>query len=688
MTVPQQTQTREVGPLSTRADIVPSSIDDKARTVDVVWTTGAPVLRHSWFDGSFYEELSLDPKHVRMERFESGRAPTLIAHDSWDPDSHVGVILSAKLERNQGTATVRFAENDADADKAWNKIRQGILTSVSVGYRIHKMEKVEGGDEQIPTYRATDWEPYEVSFVSMPADPGAHARSAPQQRTNPCQIITNTRASVAREEQRMTDEEKTAAEAKRQAKEAKRQAQLKEERDAGAKAERERMTEIRAAVAKVGLGAELADKLVADGVSLSKARVAVIDAMAERQAKAGGPSLTPSGVRIAAGEDERDKRQRGMAAALFERAGATPTIDKAKKHSVFGSKFADVATDGGEFRGLSLVDIARSFLERAGVSTRGMDRMTLVGAAFAQRSPGYQGTSDFALLLENVVGKMLLGAYAIASDSWRTWIKTETVSDFRPSFRYRTGSMAGGLDDLNEHGEYKNKSLPDGQRFSISTGTKGNIIALTRQLVINDDMGALADVATKFGRSAALGIEIEAYKMLAANSGLGPTMSDGKTFFHADRGNICTPSAVSSVAGWDADRVKFAQLKDQSNNEFLDLRPSILVLPVGLGAAARLVNTSQFDTSDATAKFQKPNVALGLFGQIVDTPRLDGTRRYLFVDPNQVAAFVIAFLEGSGEAPVMESQDGWRVDGTEWRIRMDYKLQPFDPKGAMTNAGA
>lgn len=49
---------------------------------------------------------------------------------------------------------------------------------------------------------------------------------------------------------------------------------------------------------------------------------------------------------------------------------------------------------------------------------------------------------------------------------------------------------------------------------------------------------------------------------------------------------------------------------------------------------------------------------------------------------------VVAFLEGSGEAPYLEQQHGWRVDGTEWKARIDFKAQMFDPKGAVTNAGS
>ncbi|WP_144370032.1 prohead protease/major capsid protein fusion protein [Myxococcus stipitatus] len=678
-------QTREIGPLSMRAEIVPGSLNDQDRTVEVIWTTGARVLRSTWWDGDFYEELSLDPKHVRMERFQSGRAPHLIGHNGWDPDAHVGVLESAALEKKRGVGKLRVLKDDEQADKEWNKIRQGIRTSFSVGYRVYKYEKTEAGEGTIPVYRAVDWEPYEVSSVPMPADIGAHTRSATDRGAlNPCQVINVTRGEPPQKEQHTMSKENPQAAPTDQAATARAAteahgAQVNE--DQVRAAERERISTIQALVRKHGVDEAVAAKLVADNATVEQARKAVLDALATRSDEAG----ISSHQRVTGGEDEKDKRLRGMSGWLFERANATETIEGAKKNARLSRHFKDAATDGGEFRGMSLADLARECLERDGVKTRGMSRMDMIGRAFTHRSGGYQTTSDFGLLFENVMHKLLLGAYATAPDTWRRIAKTDTVPDFRTSNRYRNGSF-GVLDSKTEAGEFKNKAIPDGAKSTISTGTKGNIIALTREAIINDDMGALADVASRFGRAAGLSVETDVYALLTANSGLGPTMSDGNTFFHATRGNIGAAGALS-VDSLDADRVTMASLKDQSNNDFLDLRPRTLVVPIGLGGRARIYNQAQYDP-DVTSKFQVPNKVVGLFGDVLDSPRLSGTRRYMLVDPAIAAAFVVVFLEGSGEAPVMETQDGWRVDGTEWKLRIDYKAQAFDPKGALTNAGA
>jgi hypothetical protein len=102
-----------------------------------------------------------------------------------------------------------------------------------------------------------------------------------------------------------------------------------------------------------------------------------------------------------------------------------------------------------------------------------------------------------------------------------------------------------------------------------------------------------------------------------------------------------------------------------------------------------VINDSQYDP-DTANKLQRPNMVRGLFRDVIGTPRLaaNTTRRYLFADPTQAAAIVVAFLEGYGRGPVMDNQNGWRIDGVEWKVSLYAKAQMGDPKAAVTNAGA
>jgi hypothetical protein len=75
-----------------------------------------------------------------------------------------------------------------------------------------------------------------------------------------------------------------------------------------------------------------------------------------------------------------------------------------------------------------------------------------------------------------------------------------------------------------------------------------------------------------------------------------------------------------------------------------------------------------------------------MFSDIVGTPRLTGTTRYLFASPSEEPVLEVVFLDGN-QSPYMESQMGWRVDGTEWKIRLDFGVGAVGYRGVVRNAG-
>ncbi len=682
--------------MSRVASVVPNSINVEARTVDVVWTTGARVLRGIF--NRYWEELSLDPKHVRMKRLNNG-APFLNAHDDSSAEGVIGVVEagSASVDGKRGIATIRFAraEDDPEADRIFRKIVDGILQNISVGYSTYKLEQVgekADGADKIPIYRATDWEPYELSVVPMGADDGAGFRAASTER-NPCVFVTRTKQETTMDPDETSPSTSptsgesvavaaTRAVAAQRIEDAKKLAAAREEaKQEAIDAERARVSGIRSIAKRSKLGDAWASKLIEAGTSVADAQRAAFDLLTEQDNEV----AIDGTLRIGAGDDARDKFVRGASAWLFERTGTRRLIEDAKKKlpDVFGS----VALDGGEFRGFSPIELARQSLERQGVSTRGMDRMRMIGLAFTHRS-AYQTTSDFATLLENVLGKVLLGAYTTQPNTWEMFCGVDQVPDFRTSNRYRTGSV-DSLDTVAEHAEYKNGVIPDASKYAIATERKGKIFALSREALINDDMGALTNLASEFGRAAGRTIENQVYALLAQNSGLGPTQSDSQPFFHANRANVNATGSALTVAGIDADRVVMRAQKDPNGKDYIELNPMVLLVPDSLRGTAMVINDSQYDP-DTANKLQRPNMVRGLFRDIVGTPRLSSTstRRYLFADPMVAPAIVVAFLEGYGRGPLLESENGWRIDGVEWKVTLYAKAQMGDYRGAVTNAGA
>lgn len=443
------------------------------------------------------------------------------------------------------------------------------------------------------------------------------------------------------------------------------QAALEAARAEGVRAEVQRRIEIAAAfkpfAAHDGMADVEAACLADASVNAAQANQRILAQMAKGVTSAAGRYSAVETL-----EDERDKRIEAGVQALMARAG------------VLGRDGKRVVADGrNPFRGQTLLEMARASLVRAGFRTDGLDKMQVVASAFTQ------GTSDFPVLLENTMHKTLQSAYAVAPDTWRRFCGEGTVSDFRVHKRYRVGSLSN-LDTVGELQEFKNKTIPDGEKASITATTKGNVINLSRQAVVNDDLGAFVGLAAALGRAAKRTVEADVYATLALNSGLGPTLDDGLTLFHATHGNITTGAAISMLA-IDADRVAMKSQLDVGGNDFLDLMPAVLLVPVGLGGTARSINDGQYDP-DTANKLQKPNVVKGIFRDIVDTPRLTGTRRYLFANPTEAPVLEVAFLDGNSE-PFLESEMGFDVDGSRWKVRLDYGVAGIDYRGAVTNAG-
>lgn len=347
------------------------------------------------------------------------------------------------------------------------------------------------------------------------------------------------------------------------------------------------------------------------------------------------------------------------------------------------------ARSDNPLKGAKLADLARMCLAHAGIKLDTFDQMRMVGAAFNPRASGFsQSTSDFPVLLEAVMHKSLQAAYAVAPDTWSRFCSIGSVSDFRAHNRYRVGSI-GNLDSLSENGEFKNKSIPDGEKSSITAGTKGNIININRHIIVNDDLQALVTLTAMLGRAYKRTIEADVYALLAENAGLGPVLdSDNKTLFHADHGNLVATGsgAAPTVTTLDAARMAMALQTDISGNDYLDLRPAIWLGPLALGTSVRVTNSATYDP-DTSNKLQKPNGVLNLFRDVVDSPRtVDSYAWYEFADPNEAPVIEVAFLDGVQE-PYMELQNGFDVDGAQYKVRGDHGVAGIDYRGAQLNQG-
>ena len=638
------TETR-IPMMTTRAAVQPQTFNEESRTVDLVWTTGAQVRRYDWMDGPYIEELSLDPKSVRMDRLNTG-APLLANHRSGSLGDVVGVVEKAWLDGVQGRATVRFSDRE-DVQPIINDVKSGILRNISVGYTVHEYE-VDKPTERggMPTYRAVDWEPMELSIVTIPADSSAQIRSSEELHT----VLITNRSPV------MTDPVETpVTEPEAPVETTPVVANVEEIRSQVRAQELNRIGAIREATRKAKLGDDFADKMISSGKSVDEARSAIIDAWASKA----DATATPS--RFEAGATASEKMVRGAEEALLARAGLV--------------KHEDIA--GNEYRGMRLSDFARIALEEAGVNTRGMSYDAMAQTVLSRSG---QTTSDFPVLLENTMHKLMLAGYTTAPDAWRQIAKVGSVSDFRAWKRLSTGTLAN-LTGVNEHGELTNMPISDAHAESVQASRFGNIISITPETIINDDMQWIANQASALGRAAARTVEATVFAKLISN----PTMADGNALLSTAHGNIETSGGAISVATIDAGRVKMASQMDKDSNDYLNIRPSILLCSLASGGSARVVTNSQYDP-DSAARLLVPNKINGLVNLVIDTPRIT-TGWYLLANPSDAPVIEVVFLDGN-QNPRIQQEENFRTKGLSWSVELPFGVGVIDYRGIFWNDGA
>jgi HK97 family phage major capsid protein/HK97 family phage prohead protease len=137
------------------------AVNVEARTVELSFSSELEYRR--WFG---IEILGHAPGEVRMERLQDSAAS--LWNHNWDDMR--GVVESARIDSDGvGRAVVRISKSHA-GEQLLQDLADGIVTKVSVGYMVHGLKLIEER-EDVDVFRVIDWEPFEISFVSVPADP-------------------------------------------------------------------------------------------------------------------------------------------------------------------------------------------------------------------------------------------------------------------------------------------------------------------------------------------------------------------------------------------------------------------------------------------------------------------------------------------------------------------------------------
>lgn len=370
-----------------------------------------------------------------------------------------------------------------------------------------------------------------------------------------------------------------------------------------------------------------------------------------------GKGSTPvAGSYIVTLEDERDKFRAGAQASILARG--------------------NLAKDDGanNYRGFSLMDLARECLAHAGVNARGMGKMDVVAAAFTHTS------SDFPLLLANVANKAMLKGYEEADETFQLWTSTGTLGDFKPGKRLDLNTFPA-LDKVSDGGEYKYATV--GERGeTVQLATYGKMFALTRQTIINDDLDAFTKIPRRMGRAAIRTIGDLVYAILTGN----PLMADGVALFDNGHKNLLAGGGINT-AGIDAMRVAMAKQTD--GNAVLNIRMAKLLVPVALEGTAKVTMESEYEVGAGAKNNTVPNSVRGL-AEVISDARLDvasATTWYGAADQNVHDTVEVQYLDGN-QTPTLEQQDGWTKDGIEFKVRMDAGVKALDFRTLAKNPGA
>lgn len=413
-------------------------------------------------------------------------------------------------------------------------------------------------------------------------------------------------------------------------------------------AERTRRTEIRTLCRSAGLTPETADDLIDTGATVEEAKARAFDAMSSRTAPV-IRTATPA-------NDDPAVITRRRGDALAARMGA-----------------GDCPEDARQYLGESAMDMARSCLSERGTATRGMSADEIIARSAAH------GTSDFPTVVSNAMGKVALDAYRAAESPIKRLCRQRSLSNFKDSTSIRLGGM-GRLEEIAESGEITHTSRAEnGETMRLKTYARG--ITVSRNLLIDDDLGLLGDMTAAFGEAAA---QTEADILIELLTG-NPNLSDGNPVFHSSRGNIAGTGVSFGASGVDGAvsgaRFAMRQVTDLDGKTLISVTPKYLVV----GPEAE-TEAEKFLASIYAATTDDVNPWAGKLSLMVE-PRISDGRWYLFADPATRPTLAYGYLS-SAQGVQIQRAEAWDTLGLKYRAFLDFGAGWTDWRGAYLNPGS
>ncbi|WP_321473014.1 prohead protease/major capsid protein fusion protein [uncultured Paludibaculum sp.] len=500
----------------------PSSVNRADRSLTVVFYSGTAIQRVDPWSGDVYD-LTLDPAGADLSRLNSGAAPVLDSHSRVPVASQVGVVKAARETRGQFFADLKFSSRP-EVEGLWNDLAEGVVRCVSMGVELLEYRDEMDDRDRLVRRIATKWRPFEISVVTVPADPGAVSLShesgqSMKTYTSPTQGAGTETAAAP--------------------------------------------NELKTLLSHMNLGAEFDSAILATpGITLKEAKCRAADVICSRDTtpdtQHGSTAATGAFV-LRSGEETAHQ---GMIDALYSRGTGKAPSD-----------------NGRRFHGMRLVEMARECL-----SYRGGPRIVAGGESKVVEL-ALHTTSDFPNLLSGYAGKVLMESYQAATGALKTVSRRSTASDFKLKRLIRRGEFPD-LKLVAEHAEYTHGTIGESAE-SYRLDTYGRIFGITRQAIINDDLSAFTTLGQAIGQAVANFEDNFLIDILTSNSGNGPTMGDTYALFDAAHHfNKSGSGAAIGDTTLDAARIAMRTQKGVDGVTIVDAQPRYLIVPVTKQTAA------------------------------------------------------------------------------------------------------
>ncbi len=271
-------------------------------------------------------------------------------------------------------------------------------------------------------------------------------------------------------------------------------------------------------------------------------------------------------------------------------------------------------------------------------------------------------SATFGEILGDSMTRRLLKEYNVRTnyDVWRKLANIVPLSDFREQSRVRMGGF-GDLPVVAQSAAYTDAAAPGEEKVKYAAAKRGELAKITLEMIKNDDVGVIRKIPVKLARAAKRTLSKFALNLIIGN----PAMSDSKTLFHADHGNLGTDALTA--AAFTARRLAMMKQKELSSNEILSIPPRFMLVPPELEETAYNLFVRGTNNDPDYVQTVKPEILPIWFATDTDD-------WYLAADPADIDGLEIGFMDGN-EEPELFVQDNPTSGSVFTNDQITYKIR-------------